>query len=861
MIKRCLALMLSSVLVAPAIAAAQQSKAGVVTVLEGNVSARRVALPNPVPLKFKDDVFLQDTVTTGDQSLVRMLLGGKAVVTVRERSILTITEIPGKSTIELESGKFALAVAREKMRPGEEIQIRTPNAIAGVRGTVVITEVNRQSAQVGGAAPAVVTNFYVLRGTITAQSLDPTTRQEVGVPLSVGANQKYQGAALATPTTSTMTAGESTQAQSGLKPTGPKGGGEAGKEQVKAQAVRTATTLMVALTGGPREGQGALAVAPPQKAPPPPPPPGASRPSIVAVKNQIVKAQELANDTNVLKAASGLLSDLLVVDVTLANKAAKTFTTPFTSTATTALITLNGAIVDLVSKDLNFIEVLSGGDVLLAGPLARLTNSKVLGADNPLAIKRGKLRSTSRSALFVLDSSTVSSLDALLNLEGGILTLAGPLFTDVNGTVRAGKEFLRMESNSTLTSTTTEALVQLRGTAVKGTAALAMINSRMTLAGPLLHLTNSTITPQFSLAVLEGATFTSTTGNPLIVLDNTSLQLTTVTSRLIERPHLVIVDGRGASGGSALAKVTLSGPLLRTVNGSGLDMTGALAGVFAGGKIVESHATDAFVSIAGGTHKIALDSGSTSAILLLLGRTGATTSELIDTSQLSSSASSTLTLGTDEPLERSGAGAYLQATDGATITTVNAGSGGGGVYVDTALLRASAPLLSLRSGASLTTAAEGINLASKARLTAIGPIVRIDGATLTIGNGSAINVAGGSFLNITSGDLLSMIGGTLTISNGAILRVADGSVVKVHGSLANFNNTAATVNLTNSCGGSCTEIGGLRILFTNGGDSMNVSIHNPFKNSGSTTINLSDGAKTAHVVVDGANSKLIISGN
>ena len=69
--------------------------------------------------------------------------------------------------IELESGKFALAVAREKMRPGEEIQIRTPNAIAGVRGTVVITEVNRQGAQLTGN-PAVVTNFYVLRGTINA---------------------------------------------------------------------------------------------------------------------------------------------------------------------------------------------------------------------------------------------------------------------------------------------------------------------------------------------------------------------------------------------------------------------------------------------------------------------------------------------------------------------------------------------------------------------------------------------------------------------------------------------------------------------------------------------------------------------
>src|SRR5438876_8065059 len=138
MIKRTLAGLLVALLAVPSAVFAQApQKAGVVTVVEGNVTKRRVALPEAVPLKFKDDVLMQDTVTTGDQSLARMLLGGKAVVTVRERSVLTITEIPGRSTIDLQSGKFALAVAREKMPPGVEIQIHTPNAVAGVRGTGV----------------------------------------------------------------------------------------------------------------------------------------------------------------------------------------------------------------------------------------------------------------------------------------------------------------------------------------------------------------------------------------------------------------------------------------------------------------------------------------------------------------------------------------------------------------------------------------------------------------------------------------------------------------------------------------------------------------------------------------------------
>src|SRR5712692_6192304 len=243
MIKRALAGLLVALLAVPLAVLAQTTpKAGVVTVIEGNVTARRVVRPDAVPLKFKDDVFLQDTVTTGDQSLARMLLGGKAVVTVREHSVLTITEVPGRSTLELESGKFALAVARERMRPGEEIQIRTPNAVAGVRGTVVVTEVIQQSAQ------AAVTNFYVLKGTITAQPLDPGTRQQAGPPLTVGTLQAYTQPGTGPPRVAPVRPDQVQQIVAGLQPNGPKSG-TAGEEQVKEQALDTAVTLLRALTG------------------------------------------------------------------------------------------------------------------------------------------------------------------------------------------------------------------------------------------------------------------------------------------------------------------------------------------------------------------------------------------------------------------------------------------------------------------------------------------------------------------------------------------------------------------------------------------------------------------------------------
>ena len=68
------------------------------------------------------------------------MLGGKALVTVRELSTLTVTEATGRSVVDLSSGKIAMGVLRQRMRPGEVIEIRTPNAVAGVPtdGAVVL---------------------------------------------------------------------------------------------------------------------------------------------------------------------------------------------------------------------------------------------------------------------------------------------------------------------------------------------------------------------------------------------------------------------------------------------------------------------------------------------------------------------------------------------------------------------------------------------------------------------------------------------------------------------------------------------------------------------------------------------------
>ena len=121
--------------VIPSIVAGQQVRAGVVTTVRGSATVTRQAPSQPAPLRFKDDVFVQDRIVTGESAVAQILLGGKAVVTVREHSELTITEVPGTATVDLRSGRIALAVLRHRMQPGDSVEIHTPHAVAGVRGT------------------------------------------------------------------------------------------------------------------------------------------------------------------------------------------------------------------------------------------------------------------------------------------------------------------------------------------------------------------------------------------------------------------------------------------------------------------------------------------------------------------------------------------------------------------------------------------------------------------------------------------------------------------------------------------------------------------------------------------------------
>ena len=914
MIRRCFAVALATLLAFPMAAFAQGSPAGVVTTLEGNVTAQGAARTSatPVPLRFKDSVFHQDRITTGDKSLARMLLGGKAVVTVRERSVLTITESPNRSVVELTDGKFALAVARERMRPGETIEVRTPNAVAGVRGTVVITEVLRSTAQAGGPPPGVVTNFYVLRGTIEASALG-----QPGGPANVGQLQRASFAGGAPMTIAPIPPEQVGQITSGLRPAGKAVEATgAGQEQIKTQAMQTATGLVTLISGAPVQTF-----------------PAATTP-IVQPTVQVVTP--VTNSENQLDPCPGC--------VRIAGQSLFVSGQPFHSLSGTLGSGVTNGLLGFESSEVfhdgspSFIEVASGSNIGLSGPLATVINTEIETTGTFIDI-HGNLTSLGSGPLVTVDPSFVVAGDALFALTGATVTLAGPLLTDVLGTFIIDAEFLRMH-NSSLTSTSPDPLVTLNSSTVSSATALTMVNSHMQLAGPLVRLVSLGISDEdagFSapfVGIHNGSTLNSTTTQPLIQIASTGLEHTDslfvltngasvnlngslfgVTDsflgpafRVVEliggaSPVSLIVAGSvinavdahisapsgliGVFDGSSLttttpwplvsltgtavdnggvpfagqgailgASGTTSGGAVNTINLQAPVLVATDSSITLGAGIIDlfdgtalaSTTLDPLVSLNGGVHSF----GGPRALVHLVGRSSTVTEEFnyeVDTGE--GPEPFTIFLGTDRMISTGG---ILLDFNGATVTSTN-----GGVAIDSALVEASAPLINLRNNASVTLGGPAVELVQQARLNAAGPVVQLDNSVLNIINNHGITVGGGAFpsvMNVTGALMALNNSSTVNINNGAILSVFN-AVVRITGPLVAFGAGSNVINLTNTfCSSlSCFTQNGITVALS-GVSSSQVQI-GAGAITGTGTIN--KGASAAHVLVGGSQSKVTIA--
>ena len=180
----------------------------VVSTLSGDVSVIRAG--SSIPLKFKAEAFPGDIIKTADQSVVRLLLREKALMTVQHRSVLTLGEEQGSLTVALETGQIGVSVADRRLRPGEALQIETPNVRAALgRGNVIVN-----TGKISGGIRTIV---YVVDGSVEVSLLSTAPRRSV----KVEAPRKLTVVGKALGNTQALSAAESTKLLAEIRATSP----------------------------------------------------------------------------------------------------------------------------------------------------------------------------------------------------------------------------------------------------------------------------------------------------------------------------------------------------------------------------------------------------------------------------------------------------------------------------------------------------------------------------------------------------------------------------------------------------------------------------------------------------------------
>ena len=559
----------------PCAAGAQQaagSSLGTVTALQGEATVGRAALPQPTSLKFRDDVFFRDQITTKAQATVRLLLGGKGVLTIREQSQVTLDESVAptgerRSVLSLLGGKLAAAIARTLMRPGEEVEIRTPNAVAAVRGTVLIAEYIPSPTSAQAPAPLLLasadpgfqvaqaptpaagqTTFLVLTGsvTVTAQGAPPVT---VGALQTVSVTGSVTGAQVGAVQTATQA--QVAQATQGFQmDKSISGEGDGGKAaQAQAQLAATLANAIVQATSAASA----------------PPPPAFQQPQSSPVPDT-TQTPSLSTTTPQNDLPSGPLLQLTTLTMAVpTGTSVMTFGPGSPNTVVPIGVTGTGMESSVVALPAAGTFAITGNPITHSGPLLGMSAAALVAND-------------STTPLMQVNGTTFTNSGPLISLTGGsILSVSGPVLDITNGTLNAaGQPLMMLDSNNGFFTTTAAPAVRVSNGSLTADALLWTTGTGNfgVVSGPALEGSNADIT----LRVLGGDAIDIEGSNdifqnpgpgiPQVRLTNSNLTLTEAGKPLVDPGSDVSPDYAGvgliATNTSGMTKtITVNGPLLR----------------------------------------------------------------------------------------------------------------------------------------------------------------------------------------------------------------------------------------------------------------------------------------------------------
>ncbi len=754
----------------PGLGIAQQQPAGVVTGVQGQAQLSRPAVPTPSPLRFKDGVIIRDIVDTREKSLARILFGGRSTVTVRELSRLEVREeiLPTgarRDVHELSSGAILVNVARQLMRPGDEVIIRTPNAVAAVRGSTVFAAYIAALQQ---------TIFAVLFGNILG---GPLGLPPIAIAANAGLNVTGTGpGAQVTQTTITQAQANQILAESQVGKTITE---EANQQQVAQAAAQEAANLANKVVETTTKTEPTTQQEQPKSQEPTPKDqdPGGEKSQTVSssgggcqtsanlVKNCGFETTGSIPNWDLTGAGSSITdfgngtfkptegSRMAIIHTGSGATSDTTSTLKQTSTA------LKENTVYLITFDYNFMttefptQPTTFNDTFQAKAIG-------LGSEggDTLIVEESRNSST-----FKTDKGTISG--------GGFTLNAGDGYTDFKSASKT------VTTDPGETSGTLEFKIFDVGDTTHDSAVL--IDNVVVKEDPPLYL------------VTNGQTLVGPNQKPL---EEFSDQSTSFDSVLV------------ASGPTS--SVSLSGPVLKAER-SELTVPFSLLGLLDGSTLI-STSSDPLVWLNEGNYSLSTEKGT--AIFDFWGTKTAVDPE------------TGAQVGTGKTVQHGGP--LLEASGGATVNTQKV------LKLDTALLEATAPIISLIGGTnsqtSLTTEQSTIDLI-KSKVISTGPVIAMDKSFINVTNGALINLTHGSNLKVT-GDLLSLINGSkINVVNGPLISAAGvGSQLSVSGALVNFGGTGGNKIIVNNSITPTATLSGLPVSATFGG-AVNIG-PNPVKN-------------------------------
>lgn len=129
--------------------------------------------PRPV----KSRIQLTERIEARDRVFARLLFGGRVMILAREESRLSITEVAGATTIQVERGRVAVTVDRENLHPEDLVEVRTPHAVVTVPSSTLVVEVAEAST------------FTAVGRAVDVFRVDPVNGAAVEPPTNVAANE------------------------------------------------------------------------------------------------------------------------------------------------------------------------------------------------------------------------------------------------------------------------------------------------------------------------------------------------------------------------------------------------------------------------------------------------------------------------------------------------------------------------------------------------------------------------------------------------------------------------------------------------------------------------------------------------